>query len=207
MRRKKTVTPGYHTWCAMKQRCYYTKNKYYDNYGGRGIKVCNEWKDDFWKFIEDMGERPSDEHSIERIDGNGNYEPSNCVWATRKEQANNRNTNVSLTFNGRTLNIVQWSKFLNIPAQTIYSRLRRDYPIDKVLSTKPDLSNSEEMIAVRLADKLVTIHQSIRAMCKELKFNEGMVHGRLREDKLRPYKGYVFTNYTYEGRARLEKII
>ena len=82
--------PSYAAWSAMKRRCYDVKIKDYPRYGGRGITVCNRWLNSVESFIEDMGIRPSKEYSLDRINNDGNYEPSNCRWATNKEQANNK---------------------------------------------------------------------------------------------------------------------
>lgn len=82
--------PLYYTWHGMIQRCYGTKRKDYGRYGGRGITVCDRWKDSLENFIHDMGEKPSPKHSIDRINNDGNYEPSNCRWATPTQQASNK---------------------------------------------------------------------------------------------------------------------
>ena len=87
-------TKVYNAWKGIKKRCYQKTYQHYDRYGGRGIIMCEEWKNDFMAFYNDVGEAPSDEYQLDRIDNNGNYEPGNCRWVTRQENCRNRNIKV-----------------------------------------------------------------------------------------------------------------
>jgi hypothetical protein len=116
-------TPEYQAWQNMKDRCYNIRNRYYENYGGRGITVYELWIRSFGAFISYVGMRPSGKHLLERMNNDGNYEPGNVRWATRKEQNNNKRSNRLATYDGRTKTVAQWSEILGKPATTITSRL------------------------------------------------------------------------------------
>jgi hypothetical protein len=118
----------------MRERCYYQSHINFDTYGGRGITVCDEWKNSFKAFYKDMGECPKG-YSLDRIDPNGNYELNNCRWATCKEQANNRRNTLKLTYLGRTDTLKNFSEEYNIPYTTVIGRLKCGWPIEKTLTT------------------------------------------------------------------------
>lgn len=115
-----TESSEYIIWGTMVKRCTNPKSKSFPDYGGRGIKVCPDWLT-FTSFIRDMGPKPSPQHTLDRIDNSGNYEPSNCRWATRAVQARNQRRNVNCTFNGVTKCLTDWASELGVH----YATLRR----------------------------------------------------------------------------------
>jgi len=116
--------PLFSTWCDMKNRCYYKKHNRYNNYGGKGIIVCDEWHT-FINFYNWAIQFWKENLSIDRIDNLKNYEPNNCRFATIKEQNRNRTSCVKITHNGKTMSIVEWSEYLNIPYETLRARIKR----------------------------------------------------------------------------------
>lgn len=125
----------YTTWRQMLCRCYVPTNCNYKNYGARGITVCDRWRSSFKAFVFDMGHRPSPTHSLDRIDTLGNYTPENCRWATNKEQSNNKRNNVLLLFRDKMLSMQDVYKLsgTRTPLKTVYSRLRRGWPLNDAL--------------------------------------------------------------------------
>lgn len=123
-------------WRSMRNRCLNPKSRGYENYGGRGIKVCDRWLGSFDNFKNDMGERLSG-MTLERINNDGDYEPSNCRWATRKEQQNNKRNNILMTLNGVTKNVMEWSEELGIGYTTLLLRRTRYGWTDAEILTTP----------------------------------------------------------------------
>ena len=114
-------TPEYSSWHGIKARCYKPHNSRYSSYGGRGITMCDRWINSFENFLEDMGSKPTPKHSIDRIDVNGNYEPSNCRWATMEQQMLNKQNSKVITYKGVTLPLKTWATKLGVR----YNLLRR----------------------------------------------------------------------------------
>lgn len=126
----------YLTWQSMRKRCESPNNKNFTDYGGRGIKVCEEWRNDFQAFYDwAMANGYADNLTIDRIDVNGNYEPSNCRWVSRKIQSNNRRNNVYLTYKGETHTISEWGEIKNIKPSVLYQRKRKGWSVEKMLET------------------------------------------------------------------------
>lgn len=126
--------PEYNIWCGMKNRCSNPADPVFHRYGGRGINVCDRWRESFTAFFADMGSRPSPDHSIDRIDNDKGYSPGNCRWATRQEQNRNRRDNRLLTFDGQTLCLAEWAEETGICYNTLHGRLSRGYTVEQALT-------------------------------------------------------------------------
>jgi len=121
-----TGTRLYGIWLGMKARCYNPKKKRYDNYGGRGIEVCDEWQNDFEAFMlwaKDNGYKNN--LTIDRINNDGNYSPENCRWSTNKKQANNRSSNINIEYRGKEYTLLQIAEKLNLNSKMLYERYRK----------------------------------------------------------------------------------
>jgi hypothetical protein len=132
-----TGTPEFMAWGAMFQRCYNPKSKSYKDYGARGIKVCDRWTGSFENFLADMGKRPSAEHSLDRYPNNdGNYEPTNCRWATDTVQSNNRRSSRTLTINGETKTYAEWERQTGLSPGMVFRRLKAGWPAEAAVSAE-----------------------------------------------------------------------
>lgn len=120
----RVVTPEYRSYSQMLMRCSNPRNKSFPNYGGRGIAVCERWKEGFANFFEDMGQRPTPQHSIDRINNDDDYCPENCRWSTKVEQANNTRVTRYYEFYGKSKTLTQWAKITQVDPTVVRARLR-----------------------------------------------------------------------------------
>ena len=127
-------TPEYKAWINIIKRCTDKGGIDFELYGGRGIKICDEWRHNFPEFFKHIGKRPSKKYTVERIDNNKGYKPGNVKWATSVEQANNKRSNRLITFEGITMTLAQWGKHSNINYWTLKTRLQRDWPFSRAIS-------------------------------------------------------------------------
>lgn len=130
-------SPEYYTWNAMWSRCTNPSQESYPLYGGRGITVCDRWRK-FDKFLEDIGLRPSNSHSLDRIDPDGDYCPGNVKWSTAAEQASNRRYCIRLTCNGQTLTIAAWAKRLGCSWGILKLRYKAGWDQERIIRTPVD---------------------------------------------------------------------
>ena len=127
----------YQIWNGMKQRCSNPNTISYRYYGGKGVSVCREWGENFTAFRDwAMANGYKSTLTIDRIDSTGNYEPSNCRWATNKEQQNHTSYTHILEYEGERHSVMEWAEIVGIPHTTLYNRLRRGWAISRALTTK-----------------------------------------------------------------------
>lgn len=120
-----TESSEYNSWCHMKERCYNPNSKFFKYYGGRGIKTCERWLNSFENFIEDMGLKPSKLHSLDRFpNNNGDYEKTNCRWATKKEQANNKRSTMYINYNNDIKSLKEWCEILELNYKKTHKRIK-----------------------------------------------------------------------------------
>jgi len=141
----KTNSRLYECWQHMKRRCYNKKMSNYKYYGRRGIKVCKEWRSNFEIFYDwAMKNGYKENLEIDRIDVNGNYEPNNCKWSTRKEQCNNKRNNYYIEYKRQRKTLTEWADILNIKVITLYDRLNKlQWTIEKALNTPVKVRNKK----------------------------------------------------------------
>lgn len=125
----------YKTWARMISRCHDESDQRYPWYGGRGIAVCPEWREDFDRFLEDMGPAPTPTHTIERKDNDAGYSKGNCKWATWKEQAQNRRTTINIVHAGRTLSMAAWAELKKMDRRILFKRLKAGWDVAAAIET------------------------------------------------------------------------
>lgn len=146
-------TSEYRVWLSMRGRCQNVRNRQWGDYGGRGITVCERWNS-FKAFLDDMGRRPSLNHSIDRIDNNGGYEPGNCRWATSREQNLNTRRNIMVTAWGETKPLSVWCESLGLRYMTVRGRIRSyGWDPEMALAAK---TNAKSRMMVRVNGELMS---------------------------------------------------
>lgn len=184
----KQVKKIFNIWRAMHNRCENPKNKAYAYYGARGINVCEQWSgaEGFVKFLVDMASY-KDGLTLEREDNNGNYEPSNCRWATRLEQAHNKSNNHNLTANGTTQTLAEWARDLGCTGGAITYRLRQGMSLDEVvmkpIPKRPNSRLTDEQVLYARANYPEYTYQEIAThLMVSKKTIMNIVHGKIFKD-------------------------
>lgn len=149
LRHGMTGTAIHRTWLSMKRRCDNPNATNYYLYGGRGIKYDERWKV-FENFYEDMGDRPSDKHSLDRIDHDGDYCKDNCRWATVYEQANNKRNNRFIVYNGKSKTLSEWARIGKMSTRTLWCRIEvLKWGMDKAMNTEVIIGRNQYGTKVR----------------------------------------------------------
>lgn len=141
----------HNTWSGMLARCRNPNDTAYERYGGREIRVCERWLK-FGAFYADMGPRPEG-LTLERIDNNKGYEPGNCKWATRLDQARNRRSVIMITHNGETKNVSDWAKSIGVSKMTVHRRLNAGWPFDLILATPGGTNSASVKVSRRMREE------------------------------------------------------
>lgn len=134
----------YRTWQRIYARCHDPNHHKYPWYGGRGIAVCERWRESYRAFLHDMGRAPAPEYTIERKENDGDYEPGNCRWATMKEQAQNRRSNRNIKFRGRTLTAAAWAEEMGMDRRVLWKRLKARWSVERALTTPKAARKKQE---------------------------------------------------------------
>lgn len=146
------MTPTYAAWSQMKSRCNNPKHSNYKRYGGRGIRVCERWSESYETFLEDVGERPSPKHTLDRKDNDGNYEPGNVRWATAMEQNRNTSSNRTIDINGVVKPLSEWLEHFGRARKTFYQRITRGMTEQEALETPLQKKNGQPLGRAALFD-------------------------------------------------------
>lgn len=167
-RRKAPRARSYNAWCYMRTRCLNPNREDWHLYGGRGVTICPEWLESYANFLRDMGECPEGK-TLDRVDPNGNYEPSNCRWATSQEQAESKRTNVWIAYEGQRLTVSQWARQTGLPYQVLADRIRHwGSDLHRVFTTPyVGLNNPVETKCQQCGKDLVT-YRSNKRFCGDL---------------------------------------
>ena len=170
-----TNSPEYTIWQNMIRRCYDRKNSSFQYYGHRGIKVCDRWHT-FVNFLADMRHKLSPDHTIERIDNNGNYEPSNCRWATWREQSINKRNTITITFNDQTKTLVEWSHSTGIYYKVLQARLDRyKWSVERAFTEKSGKYRKNNIWVVYNGQR-----KTLSEWTKETGIRRGLIYHRLK---------------------------
>lgn len=204
------ATPEYRTWVNMKTRCYNGNNKNYSGWGGRGITVCDRWlgENGFINFLSDMGKKPKGRYGVERINNDGNYEPSNCIWGSDKVQSRNKRNNYWIAYAGKKMILQDWANLFGVHRANLGNSIKLkgfekvyDFYFKKYNGKFPDTGKlaciktenynlPKAVIAYRETMPIVLEEKSIRAMSKNTHIHHSRIETSIKNST--PYNGWKF---------------